>query len=104
MSVAHLSEANSHPAITTQPEWMSSAQQILRDVLKLPREAREVLVVQLEESLDEESLNAAPMTDEEFRAEWADELNRRWKEYESGQVQAVPFDEMINSMRAGYSS
>ena len=104
MSVAHLSDANSGPAIGTQPEWMPSAQQILRDVLKLPREAREALVVQLEDSLDEVSPNASPMTDEEFRETWLDELNLRWEEYKSGQVKAIPFDEMINTLRAGYSS
>jgi hypothetical protein len=31
---------------------------------------------------------------------WADEVDRRWEELRSGQVQAIPFDEVLDKIRA----
>jgi putative addiction module component (TIGR02574 family) len=38
--------------------------------------------------------------DEEFDANWADEIKRRLKEIDNGEVQLIPWEEVLGSMRA----
>lgn len=97
-------QAAGSPDNSSNPQWMPSAQRILRDVMALPREAREAIAVQLEASLDEFESQTTPLTDTEFREAWANELNRRWEDYESGHTKAIPYDEVMATLRSRYPS
>ena len=88
----------------SNPQWMPSAQRIIQDVMALPREAREAIAIQLEASLDEFESQAPPLTDTEFHEAWADELNRRWEDYETGRTTAIPYDEVMATLRSRYPS
>jgi len=59
---------------------------ILRDALQLPPEARAALADSLLESLDSE-------TDPEAESEWRGEIRRRIADLDSGVVAAVPWSE-----------
>ena len=59
---------------------------LLSDALSLPAEARGALATKLIESLDE-------TVDPDAEALWAEEIHRRLKEIDEGQVQAIPWTE-----------
>lgn len=97
-------ETISSPDDSTKPQWMPSAQRILRDVMALPREAREAIAIQLETSLDEFGSEAPRLTDAEFHEAWSDELNQRWEEYESGRASAIPYEQVMAHLQSRYPS
>ncbi|KAF0810890.1 addiction module protein [Alcanivorax sp. S71-1-4] len=67
--------------------------QIEDEALHLPREAREALIRKLVMSLDVPDAN-------ELRREWLAEAARRARELESGEVDAVPGDDVLRKARA----
>lgn len=68
--------------------------QILEQVLALPREERVVLADALEVSLSNDGF-ATP----EIAAAWAVEIKRRLDAYERGEMTARPVDEVMEEIR-----
>jgi putative addiction module component (TIGR02574 family) len=66
---------------------MRSADEILRDALALPAEARATIASTLISSLDESP-------DEDAEALWSVEVARRIAEIDSGRAQLVPWSEV----------
>jgi putative addiction module component (TIGR02574 family) len=66
---------------------MRSADEILRDALALPAEARATIASTLISSLDESA-------DEDAEALWSVEVARRIAEIDSGRAQLVPWSEV----------
>jgi putative addiction module component (TIGR02574 family) len=64
---------------------------LLNDALSLPAEARAALAAKLIESLDE-------TVDPDAEARWAEEIRRRLKEIDEGQVQGVPWSKVRASI------
>jgi putative addiction module component (TIGR02574 family) len=42
------------------------------------------------------------LTQDEWEAAWAEEINRRLADYESGKVQGIPGDEVMRRLREKY--
>jgi putative addiction module component (TIGR02574 family) len=63
-----------------------SAEEILRDALRLSPESRAAVAGRLIESLEAE-------VDENAEAEWSVEIARRLSELDSGSVQTIPWEE-----------
>ena len=59
--------------------------------LQLPRKVRARLAAQLIKSLDEE---------DEVEAAWAEELERRVREVDSGEVDLIPGEQVMEEMRS----
>jgi len=70
----------------------TQAQQILQTALMLPPDDRVEIAEWLIQSLDEES--AA-----DIEAAWAEEIKRRIESIDKCEVQLIPWDEALNSMR-----
>ena len=68
------------------------AQHILQTALSLAANERAEIAASLIESLDEE-------IDADVNAAWADEVKRRIESIDHGQVQLIPWDEVMRSMR-----
>ena len=66
-------------------------EQIVRDALTLPPEARAELAERLLDSI-------TPGEDLELDEAWGVEAERRLKEYEAGKVQSVPADEVFRNL------
>ena len=64
----------------------SDSTELLKEALKLPREARAALAGSLLDSLDQE-------VDEDAEAAWQVEIERRLKELDSGAVKPVSWSE-----------
>jgi len=60
--------------------------ELLKEALKLPPEARAALAASLLDSLDQE-------VDEDAEAAWQKEIDRRLRELDSGAVKPVPWSE-----------
>jgi putative addiction module component (TIGR02574 family) len=60
--------------------------------LQLPRKVRARLAAQLIKSLDEE--------EDEIQSAWAEELERRVREVDSGEVDLIPGDQVMEEMRS----
>ena len=71
---------------------MSKKEKILAEALTLPEKQRADLADDLWFSLNE-------MTQEQIDREWFKELKRRWAEYERGEVEALPLDEVMREAR-----
>jgi len=71
---------------------MSKKEKILAEALTLPEKQRADLADDLWFSLNE-------MTQEQIDREWFKELKRRWAEYERGEVEALPRDEVMREAR-----
>jgi putative addiction module component (TIGR02574 family) len=67
--------------------------EILKDALVLPSEARAALAGSLLETLDTE-------VDEDVKAAWATEVNRRVAELDSGAVKTIPWAEVRRRLAA----
>ncbi len=68
-----------------------SVQELESEVLKLPSHERARLAELLISSLDEE---------DEIAAAWADEAERRYEELRSGELEAVPAEDVLQRVRA----
>jgi len=68
------------------------AEHILQTALNLPATERAEIAASLIESLDEN-------TDAEVDVAWAAEVKRRIESIDNGQVQLIPWDDVIRSMR-----
>ncbi len=68
------------------------AEHILQTALSLPVNERAEIAASLIESLDGQA-------DTDVDATWAKEIQRRIDSIDKGQVQLIPWDEMIRSMR-----
>lgn len=66
---------------------------IAAEALELPLTARAELASQLLDSLDE-------LSEEESDQLWAQEAERRIADYEAGNIEAVPADEVFARLRA----
>lgn len=66
--------------------------QLTKEVLSLPSEARALLADRLVESLD-------PAEDAEIHQLWAMEANRRLEEVRTGRVKTIPGDEALARVR-----
>ena len=66
---------------------------VLEEALALPPEERADLAATLLDSLDEQE-------DEGVEQAWAEEIERRIKEVESGHVQMIPWSEARRRLRA----
>ena len=82
---------------------MSSTEELLAEVLRLPRAERARVVEELLSSLEEPA--------DEVAATWAEELERRSREIAEGRVQTVPWETVraeilkeLEQRRAGRSS
>lgn len=60
------------------------------EILKLPRSVRARLAERLISSLDE---------DDEIEQAWADEADRRFRSYQSGESKMMPVDEVMAAIR-----
>jgi putative addiction module component (TIGR02574 family) len=69
------------------------AAEVLRDALALPSEARAALAGLLLESLNTE-------VDEDAEVVWANEVNRRVAELDSGAVETIPWAEVHRRLTA----
>ncbi len=72
----------------------SSAEKLLDDALRLPPEARAALACRLLESLGTD-------VDEGAETAWAEEIGRRLKELDSGQVKPIPWAEARRQILRG---
>jgi putative addiction module component (TIGR02574 family) len=70
-------------------------EKLLRDALSLPVDLRTALVDKLLESLN------VPLKEDIERA-WAEEVEKRRKEIESGTVKTIPGEEVFKKIRARY--
>jgi putative addiction module component (TIGR02574 family) len=68
-----------------------SVQKLQAEVLKLPSHERARLAELLISSLDEE---------DEIAAAWADEAERRYQELRSGEIEAIPAEEVLARVRS----
>jgi putative addiction module component (TIGR02574 family) len=68
-------------------------EQLTKEILALPSEARALLADRLVESLD-------PLADDDVRASWAAEAIRRRDEVRSGKVEAIPGDVVAAKVRS----
>ena len=68
-----------------------SAQELEAELLKLPSHERARLAEVLIASLDEE---------DEIATAWADEAERRYEELRSGEVEAIPGEEVFARIRS----
>jgi putative addiction module component (TIGR02574 family) len=68
-------------------------EQIAEAALALPSDARALLADRLVESLD-------PLTDQDVRDAWATESLRRLDEIRSGNVKAIPAEEVFSRIRS----
>jgi putative addiction module component (TIGR02574 family) len=68
-------------------------QKVLEEALALPPEERADLAATLIDSLDDRE-------DEGVEQAWAEEIERRIKEVESGQVKMIPWSEARRRLRA----
>ncbi len=75
-----------------------AAEKLKAELAALPPEDRAELAHFLMESLDEHE-----ETDPDWDAAWAIELERRWKEIESGKEKGVPAEEVFRRLREKYS-
>jgi putative addiction module component (TIGR02574 family) len=66
---------------------------IAAEALELPLTARAELASQLLDSLEE-------ISEEESDALWAEEAERRYAAYKSGEIKAVPADEVFARLRS----
>lgn len=66
---------------------------IAAEALQLPLDARAELVSQLLDSLDD-------LSEEETDKLWAEEAERRYADYRSGRIDAVPADEVFARLRS----
>jgi putative addiction module component (TIGR02574 family) len=71
----------------------SKSDKIQKEALQLPIHERANLVVNLIRSLDEEE-------DPEAETKWMEEVERRFREYESGRVHGIPADEVFRRIRS----
>jgi putative addiction module component (TIGR02574 family) len=69
--------------------------QIAKEALALPSEARALLAERLVESLD-------PAEDATLRQLWSTEARRRRDEVRSGKVKTIPGDEALASVRSSF--
>lgn len=70
----------------------ANAEQILQSALNLPPDDRVEIAESLILSLDEKRAS-------EIESAWAEEIRRRLESIDKGEVQLVPWDDMIRSMR-----
>lgn len=70
----------------------TQADHILRTALSLDPNDRAEIAASLIQSLD-------PQQDEDVEVAWADEIKRRIESIDKGQVQLIPSDEVMRSMR-----
>jgi putative addiction module component (TIGR02574 family) len=70
----------------------TEAEHLLQTALSLPPKERAEIAVSLIESLDEQS-------EADIEAAWAEEIKRRIESIDKGEVQLVPADEVMRSMR-----
>lgn len=70
----------------------TQTQQLLQTALGLSPNARAELAASLIQSLDSDA-------DADVDAAWSEEIKRRLDEIDSGQVQLIPWDEAMRSMR-----
>lgn len=70
----------------------TQADHILRTALSLDPNDRAEIATSLIQSLD-------PQQDEDVEVAWADEIKRRIESIDKGQVQLIPSDEVMRSMR-----
>ena len=68
------------------------AEQLLKDALALPPEARAALADSLLESLDAE-------VDDEAEEKWRQEIRGRLEQIDSGAVELIPWDEAQRHLR-----
>ena len=71
---------------------MSKKERILAEALTLPEKQRAVLADDLWFSLN-------GLTQEEIDRAWFKEIKRRWAEYERGDVEALPMDQVMREAR-----
>ena len=69
-----------------------TVEQIAREALALPAEARALLADRLVESLD-------PVEDDEIQKLWATEARRRREEVREGRINTIPGDEALSYVR-----
>ncbi|MCI0334680.1 MAG: addiction module protein [Planctomycetes bacterium] len=70
----------------------TQAEQVLQTALGLSPNDRAEIAASLIESLDEE-------TEQDVEAAWADEIKRRLDSIDKGEVELIPWDEALRSMR-----
>ena len=68
------------------------AEHVLRTAMRLEPSDRAEIAASLIASLN-------PQQDQEVNAGWAEEFKRRVEEIDNGQVQLIPSDEVMRSMR-----
>ena len=77
---------------------MSAMDSLLTQALQLPEDERWKLVSQLLRSLEPD--DGGELTDAEWEAAWADEINRRVRDVEEGRVELIDGDQVDAQIRA----
>lgn len=75
--------------------------EILRQALALPREARARVAEEILHSLESDR-GEAP-ANAEWEAAWAEELNRRAQEIDEGRARLIPADEVFAELTARFA-
>lgn len=73
-----------------------TARELLDELMALPSVEREIIAVQLLDSLEEEEPDAVEKA-------WIDEVRRRIAQIDAGEVTCRPADEVIAEMRARFT-
>ena len=76
------------------------AKELIDAVLALPMADRKVVADAVRESINAEDDDE--MTDDEYHAMWADEIERRLAEVDSGRVKPIPAEEVMARLREKY--
>jgi len=71
---------------------MPETRRIFEQAMALPAREREYLAEMLLVSVD-------PADQKEIEAAWAEEIERRLRDYESGKVQAIPWEQVMDELK-----
>ena len=74
-----------------------AARHLLEEALQLSIEERSLLIEKLLESLHDEEQSLSP---EEWERVWTEELKRRIREIDNGEVELIDGDEALRSVRS----
>lgn len=77
-----------------------SAHEIIASALRLPMSAREEVIVALQESLVDSSIDHGPIEAADMvEAAWGEEIARRIADIDSGKVKTIPAEEAERMIR-----
>jgi putative addiction module component (TIGR02574 family) len=76
-----------------------AVEKVLREALALPPEERERVIAELQRSLETE-VDPEALTEEEWQAAWAPEVERRLRDLDEGRTKPISYEDFKSRMRA----